>query len=94
VAGTQAQISIATVNDAVGGGSCPALPLAGWGVTVTQHPVGNAGHLQKLLRDREVPVLCGARDDALVIHVRTLDTEGEKEILRGFEELNAASNNA
>jgi L-seryl-tRNA(Ser) seleniumtransferase len=88
--GTQAEISVIEVEDAVGGGSCPALPLIGWGVAVAKHPGGNAGHLQKRLRDREIPILCGAREDALVIHVRTLDEEGEREILRAFGDLNAS----
>ncbi|MDR2137605.1 MAG: L-seryl-tRNA(Sec) selenium transferase [Synergistaceae bacterium] len=35
VAGPQTQISIATVNDAVVGGACPALPLSGCSVAVT-----------------------------------------------------------
>jgi L-seryl-tRNA(Ser) seleniumtransferase len=91
-AGPRTRISIVAVNDAVGGGSCPALPLPGWGVAVTRHAAGNSGRLQKLLRGREVPVLCGAGEDALIIHVRTLDPEGEEEILRGFGELNAAPN--
>jgi L-seryl-tRNA(Ser) seleniumtransferase len=89
VAGPQVEISVITVQDAVGGGSCPALPLTGWGVSVARHPGGSAGHLQKLLRDREIPILCGAREDALVVHVRTLGADGDGEILRAFGELNA-----
>jgi L-seryl-tRNA(Ser) seleniumtransferase len=75
------------VEDAVGGGSRPALPLPGWGVAVTGHPLGGAGRLQALLRAREIPVLCGAREDALVLHVRTLRSEDEKEVVRAFVEL-------
>jgi seryl-tRNA(Sec) selenium transferase len=75
------------VEDAVGGGSRPALPLPGWGVAVTGHPLGGAGRLQALLRARELPILCGAREDALVFHVRTLRREDEKEIVLAFEEL-------
>jgi L-seryl-tRNA(Ser) seleniumtransferase len=86
---TSARVSVVEVEDAVGGGSCPALPLAGWGVSVTEHPLGGAGRLQTLLRDRDLPVLCGARrlagvDDALVIHVRTLRPGDEKELCLAF----------
>jgi hypothetical protein len=45
--------------------------------------------LQALLRARELPVLCGAREDALVFHVRTLRREDEKDIVQAFRELNA-----
>jgi L-seryl-tRNA(Ser) seleniumtransferase len=81
--------SVVSVSDAVGGGSSPAVPLPGWGVTVTGHPLGGAGRLQALLRSREFPVICGARDDALVIHVRTIRPADEAEIVRAFAELNA-----
>lgn len=90
---TDAKISIIEVEDAVGGGSYPARPLAGWGVAVSGHPLGGGGRLQMALRARDLPVLCGARaiagaDDALVIHVRTLRDGDEKEIVRAFSELN------
>jgi L-seryl-tRNA(Ser) seleniumtransferase len=83
-----AKFAAVPVEDAVGGGSCPALPLSGWGVAVTEHPLGGAGRLQALLRAREFfPILCGARGDALILHVRTLRREDEQEIARAFEEL-------
>jgi L-seryl-tRNA(Ser) seleniumtransferase len=81
------KIAVVPVEDAVGGGARPALPLPGWGVAVTGHPLGGAGRLQALLRARELPVLCGAREDALVFHVRTLRREDEKEIALAFGEL-------
>ncbi|MBR0069936.1 MAG: L-seryl-tRNA(Sec) selenium transferase [Synergistaceae bacterium] len=72
-----ANIRVIEVEDAAGGGSCPEIKLKGWGVSL-KHKVANAGHVQKLLRSLEVPVLCGARDDEIVIHVRTiLDDEYE-----------------
>jgi L-seryl-tRNA(Ser) seleniumtransferase len=77
------------VEDAVGGGSCPALPLPGWGAAVTGHPAGGAGTLQALLRARDVPILCGAREDTLLLHVRTLRPGDEKEILRAFSGLSS-----
>ncbi|MCR4818338.1 MAG: L-seryl-tRNA(Sec) selenium transferase [Fretibacterium sp.] len=75
-----AKIEVIPVEDAVGGGSYPERPLSGWGVAVSGHPAGGAGHLQALLRELDVPVLCGAREDALIIHVRTL-RDGDSETL-------------
>ncbi|MDR1977532.1 MAG: L-seryl-tRNA(Sec) selenium transferase [Synergistaceae bacterium] len=102
-AGTHVAISVAAVEDAVGGGSCPALPLPGWGVSIALHRRGGSpsggspnggsprygsGRLQETLRARELPILCGAREDMLMIHVRTLRPEDESEIVRAFKELN------
>lgn len=75
-----AQVEVVPVEDAVGGGSYPEKPLAGWGVAVSGHPAGGAGRLQALLRKGERPVVAGARDDALVLHVRTLQP-GDEEIV-------------
>jgi L-seryl-tRNA(Ser) seleniumtransferase len=85
--GNQTKISIAAVEDAVGGGSCPTLSLPGWGVSVRDHPQGGAGRLQAFLRAREFPILCGAREDALVLHIRTLRPEDEGEVILAFSEL-------
>ena len=74
-----AEVRVVETEDASGGGSCPEIKLAGWGVSVKHSRLG-AGHIQRLLREREVPVLCGAKDDEIVIHVRTLQ-EGEDEIV-------------
>jgi L-seryl-tRNA(Ser) seleniumtransferase len=92
---TSARVSVVEVEDAVGGGSCPELPLTGWGVAVTRHPLGGAGRLQALLRARDLPVLCGARrladvDDALVIHVRTLRPGDEKELSAAFGDIESS----
>ncbi len=72
-----ALIRVIEVEDAAGGGSCPEIKLKGWGVSL-KHKSEGAGHVQKFLRGLDVPVLCGARDDEIVIHVRTiLDDEYE-----------------
>ncbi|MDR2180638.1 MAG: L-seryl-tRNA(Sec) selenium transferase [Synergistaceae bacterium] len=95
----QVKISVVAAEDAVGGGSCPAVALPGWGVSLETRcregsvPWGT-GRLQRMLRAREVPILCGAREDALVIHVRTLRPQDEKEILQAFSELNREVRNA
>ncbi len=81
---TAARVEAVTVEDTVGGGSYPAIPLSGWGVAVSAHPAGGAGHLQMLLRGLEVPVLCGAREDALLLHVRTLSRKDEDTIAAAF----------
>ena len=73
-------MDVVPVEDAVGGGSYPEKPLTGWGVAVSGHPSGGAGRLQALLREGERPVVAGARDDALVLHVRTLQP-GDEEIV-------------
>ncbi len=65
------KIEVVKTDDAVGGGSYPEKPLTGWGVAI-YHDELSAGRLQALMRGGEVPVICGARDNALIIHVRTL----------------------
>jgi L-seryl-tRNA(Ser) seleniumtransferase len=75
-----AEVRVIEVEDATGGGSCPEIKLSGWGVSV-KHKTFGAGHIQRLLRSLDVPVLCGAKDDKIVIHVRTLqDGEAERVI--------------
>ncbi|MBQ7217534.1 MAG: L-seryl-tRNA(Sec) selenium transferase, partial [Synergistaceae bacterium] len=73
------QIRVVEVQDASGGGSCPEIALKGWGVAIRHKTLG-AGQIQKLLREVETPILCGARDDEIVIHVRTLQ-DGEENIV-------------
>ena len=83
-----ALVTVVRVDDAVGGGSCPEQPLCGWGVAVSGHPLGSAGHLSATLRARSVPILCASRDEALVLHVRTVSAEDEREIVQAFGEMN------
>jgi len=68
------------VEDAVGGGSYPEIPLEGYGVSVS-HPGISASELQKKLREGEIPVVAAVREDALRIHVRTLK-DGDFERIR------------
>ncbi len=82
-----AQVEVVSVEDAVGGGSYPEKPLAGWGVAVSGHPAGGAGRLQALLREGERPVVAGARDDALVLHVRTLQPGDEEVVVNALAAL-------
>lgn len=71
------EVRVVEVSDAAGGGSCPEIALKGWGAAI-RHKSFGAGHIQRLMRNLDVPILCGARDDEIVIHVRTLQ-EGEAE---------------
>ena len=82
-----AKIEVIPVEDAVGGGSYPERPLNGWGVAVSGHPAGGAGHLQALLRERDIPALCGAREDALILHVRTLRDEDAETLVEALASL-------
>ncbi len=74
-----ADIHVIEIEDAAGGGSCPEIKLSGFGVAI-KHKNFSAGYIQKLLRGFEIPILCGARDDEIVLHVRTLQ-EGDDEII-------------
>ena len=82
----EAEVSCIEVEDAAGGGSCPEIKLKGWGVSV-KHKVMGAGHIQKLLRFLDVPVLCGAKDDEIVIHVRTLQSGEDEIVIKALEGL-------
>ncbi|MFA0889035.1 MAG: L-seryl-tRNA(Sec) selenium transferase [Synergistales bacterium] len=63
--------SVVGVQDAVGGGSYPEIPLEGYAVSVL-HPSLSSGVLQRKLRESDFPVVAGAREGALFLHVRTL----------------------
>ncbi len=78
------QVRVVEVVDASGGGSCPEIALKGWGVAVRHKTLG-AGHIQRLLRNLDVPILCGARDDEIVIHVRTLQDGDAEKVIASLE---------
>ncbi|MBR0167746.1 MAG: hypothetical protein IJQ08_03645, partial [Synergistaceae bacterium] len=80
----KADIRVVETEDATGGGSCPEIKLSGWGVAV-KHETYGAGYIQRLLRGLDIPILCGARDDEIVIHVRTLKDSDIGEISAGLE---------
>ncbi|MDR1740794.1 MAG: L-seryl-tRNA(Sec) selenium transferase [Synergistaceae bacterium] len=75
------------VEDAVGGGSHPEHPIPGWGAVLPCGGAGGAGRLLAALRSRSTPILCGARGDAAVIHVRTLLPGDEEEVIAAFQRL-------
>ncbi len=76
----EVKITVSQVQDAAGGGSCPEIKLTGWGVVISHKNFG-AGYLQKILRGLEVPILTGARENELVLHVRTLQDNDEHVII-------------
>ena len=82
-----AEFSVIPVEDAVGGGAYPARPLKGWGVSVTSHAWGSAGNLQALLRQSDIPIIAGAKDDCLIFHIRTLLDGDEEKIIEALKTL-------
>ncbi len=82
-----AEIRVLEVEDAVGGGAFPATTLRGYGIGIKKHPWGSSGRLQSLLRSGDIPVIAGAGDDSVVIHVRTLVEGDTKLLLEAFSSL-------
>ena len=72
-------------QDAVGGGSYPEIAIEGWGVLV--HSQLSASYIQKAFRNYEVPILCGAHDDEIIFHVRTLLNRDEDFIVAALKEI-------
>lgn len=81
----KADIKIIELEDTTGGGSCPEIELKGFGVAI-KHKSG-AAYIQKILRNNDVPILCGARDDEIVLHVRTLQDGDEEIIITALERI-------
>lgn len=82
-----AEIGVIHVEDAVGGGAFPATVLPGYGVAVRNHPCGSSGRIQSCLRSGDIPVITGAGDDSVVIHVRTLIGGDDQLIVNAFSSL-------
>ena len=85
LSGLKADIRVMDVEDTTGGGSCPEIELKGFGVAI-KHKSG-AAYIQKVLRNNDVPILCGARDDEIILHVRTLQQDDEPIIIAAFEKI-------
>ncbi len=74
--------SVVPVEDAVGGGAYPERPLPGWAVSITAPQASvSAGELQERLRRCTMPVIAGARNDELLIHLRTLRSYEEDHLI-------------
>ncbi|MBR1602252.1 MAG: L-seryl-tRNA(Sec) selenium transferase [Synergistaceae bacterium] len=88
----KARVAVVETNDAVGGGSYPERPLIGWGVAVScDASVADvklsAGSLLNLMRENTTPIICGAHENALIIHVRTLLDNDINVIANRLEEI-------
>lgn len=77
-------IEVIQAADAVGGGTFPQSELKGYAVAVRLPEIGGAGKLADRLRAAATPVIAGASEDRLLLHVRTLSPEDEKDILAAF----------
>ena len=84
--GINADIKIIKVEDTTGGGSCPEIKLNGFGVAV-KHKKFSVNHIQKALRNFDIPILCGAREDEIILHVRTLQDGNEEIIISALEKI-------
>ena len=82
----KARVEVVETNDAVGGGSYPERPLTGWGVAVSCDDI-SAGSLLNLMRENTTPIICGAHENALIIHVRTLLNNDADVIANRLEEI-------
>lgn len=85
----RATIGVVPVDDAVGGGAFPATNLPGWGVTVAEPALGSANDILALLRGDRNPVVAGARDNEVVLHVRTLLPGDDRRIASAFSAMTA-----
>ncbi len=80
------------VEDAVGGGASPETVLPGWAVWLRPAQGSpSAGTLQQRLRRARVPVIAGAQDKALVIHLRTVSDQEMDQLLPSLAEALEAS---
>lgn len=79
-------VSVVEEEDVVGGGAFPATGLKGYAVRVCVDQE-SAGTQKEKLRKGPVPVIAGARDDALILHVRTLLDGDEDLIVQAFSDM-------
>ena len=82
--GADYTVSVLPCTGQVGGGSMPNEALPGFCAAVTAGP-GVPQGLEAAFRRHEVPILCRIHHGALLLDVRTLSAEDEREILRAAE---------
>ncbi len=81
------QTKVVPVEDAVGGGAYPEYSLKGWAVSLVSADESlNAGVLQERLRRCALPVVAGARNNELLLHLRTLPAENESVLMDSLRE--------
>jgi L-seryl-tRNA(Ser) seleniumtransferase len=79
VASGAVAVSVAPVEDTVGAGSLPTVKLPGVGVWLRPRDV-EAGELARRLRAATTPVFTTVRDQAVQVHVRTLQPGDEEDV--------------
>jgi L-seryl-tRNA(Ser) seleniumtransferase len=70
----EADVFTAGDESYAGGGTLPTLPFP-TRVTSVRHPQFTPDHIAAALRQRDLPIICRIRDDALVFDCRTLSNE-------------------
>ena len=80
-----ADVKVVEIEDATGGGSCPEIKLKGYGISI-KNKLG-AAYIQKVLRNSEIPILCGVREDEIILHVRTFQDGDEDLIISTLERI-------
>lgn len=80
-------VDVVAADDTVGGGAFPQSVLRGYAVAVSLPELGSAARVAERLRGVSAPVICGAAENRVLLHVRTLSAEDEKLILTAFSEL-------
>ena len=84
---SKASADVIKIYDAVGGGAFPQSNLPGYAVAVKLPEIGNSGRLAERLRKSRIPIITGASEDKLLLHVRTINREDEKIIAAAFDEM-------
>jgi L-seryl-tRNA(Ser) seleniumtransferase len=77
-------VEVQSVADAVGAGSLPTVELPGAAVRLTSSKV-EAGELARRLRAAAVPVFATVGDGAVFLHVRTLLSGDDDDVVRAFD---------
>ena len=77
----QAALRIVEGESALGGGSLPATPIRTWQIALTV-PGWSAAQLAARLRRHEPPVIARVADDAVVLDMRTLLFDEDRELAR------------
>ncbi|WP_245867745.1 L-seryl-tRNA(Sec) selenium transferase [Sporomusa silvacetica DSM 10669] len=62
---------VITLNSPAGGGALPAAVLTGYGVTICRQDM-SAAHMEKYLRQQEIPIVARIQEDKVIFDVRCL----------------------
>ncbi|MDF2876768.1 MAG: selA, partial [Sporomusa sp.] len=75
---------VIALNSPAGGGALPAAALPGYGVAVSLSGI-SAGHLERNLRQREIPIVVRVQDNKVIFDVRCLTEQDLTEITAALE---------